>query len=113
MLAACSSKVSVSGGVDAEEYVEALCEELCAKYDECSPDPDVFDECAADGCFDAFMAEIDEPCFEERVELKRCWMERESCGEYFDLLLDTRPGSICYELVVSATACVEQNGHGR
>jgi hypothetical protein len=82
-----------------------MCEETCAKYDDCVPDPEVYGECIVAECIDNFRLALDEPCFVERVELGRCWIERESCDEFFDTFLDTRPGSVCYDFVLASREC--------
>jgi hypothetical protein len=109
---ACSPEISVQGVANAEVYIQSLCEEICSKYEECSPDPEMYGDCTLSHCTEEFLIDLDEPCFAERVELKRCWIERETCDEYFDVFLDTRPGSVCYDLAVVSHACIERQSSG-
>ena len=95
-------------GADAEVYARAVCENLCAKYDECSPIPESFNTCTVPECIDSFFEKFedpDEPCLIEGIELSRCRAERESCDEFFDAHLETSPGSICYDFFVVLVEC--------
>lgn len=107
----CAPDVPVDDGdgADAEVYARAVCENLCTKYEECAPVPESFGTCVASECVDMFFEKFedpDEPCFVEEVELKRCWTERESCDEFFDVHLETMPGSVCYDFVAIVVECI-------
>jgi hypothetical protein len=107
---ACGPEATTQGEAEADVYVLALCEEICAKYEECAPDPERYEECTVPTCVEAFFTDVDDPCFEANAELARCFTERETCDEDFDLVIDTSPDSICYDFVVLAHTCAEQHG---
>ena len=109
---ACHSEISVPYEADANIYIQAVCEELCERYDECTPDPELHGECVFSECVDELAASLDDPCFIEKIEMSRCRLERETCDEYFDTQLETNPGSVCYDLVLIAFGCIERHSDG-
>ncbi len=50
-----------------------------------------------------------DPCLGPLVELSRCYAERETCEDYFDLVVPGAPGTICYEFVQLALECVVEH----
>lgn len=102
---ACGPHVLVEHQADAEVYVQALCEEICSKYDECAPLPEQFDDCMVSECVDYSIGEVHDPCFAEWDEFQRCRVERESCEDFFDPHITTLPGSLCHEVYVVYTTC--------
>jgi len=90
---------------DADVYVGTYCENRCAKYDECAPIPEQFGECSVSSCIEELTDEFDDPCFAEWDEFRRCLIERETCDEYFDMNIQTHPGSICHDLFVVFSEC--------
>lgn len=102
---ACGPEVSLDYGADADVYVRAQCEDKCAKYEECAPLPDNYEECSVTRCVELYSATFDDPCFAEEDEFFRCLIERESCEEYFDGHIPSLPGSICYEFLVVFGEC--------
>lgn len=110
---ACSPEIVLDPQeADAEVYVRALCEEKCAKFDECAPVPDHAGECILSRCIESYSSELDRPCFAQEDEWERCRVERESCAEYFSQNINTRPDSPCYALLNVATNCISQYENG-
>ena len=105
MSAACAPEPSEQHGADAEVYLRAFCEDVCAKFDECAPLPQSTEECDVNRCVDGY----NEPCLVEKVEWVRCLVERESCEDYFDAYLDTTPNGICFEFVAPTIECAAEH----
>jgi hypothetical protein len=97
--------------VDAELYMEQVCEADLAKQADCGPSEHVspwwgdLHECVEDW---RARAE-EEACFAESAEFTRCRRERESCEESLDLDIDTRPGSLCYAAFVVVRECIGEH----
>ncbi len=96
---------------DAEVYAEAYCGELCRKYDACAPVPESVGVCYVEECVDELLAEFDAPCTELNTEVVRCRVQRESCEEFFDLVIDTTPASVCYDQVLASDTCFQQHNN--
>lgn len=104
--ASCGSDVSLSTeAADAEVYIRAVCEDRCAKWDDCAPVPVSAERCSIQECIDFQWAGLYDPCFAEEDEFFRCRVERLTCSEFFDLNIETSPGSACYEFLVLASEC--------
>jgi hypothetical protein len=94
---------------DAEVYVRSHCEDICARRDECAPVPEYFETCDVEECVAFRLDPPIDPCLGPRVELARCYAERESCADYFDMTIPTGPGTVCEELVNLAVECLEEH----
>jgi hypothetical protein len=103
--AACGPDITVSHEADAAVYTHALCEDICAKYDDCAPIPDTFEDCTVESCVEFHSAGFDDPCFAEEDEFFRCRFERLSCDEYFNAGIDAGPGSTCFDFLVVFNEC--------
>lgn len=104
----CGPEVSLaSHGADAEVYVRALCEDRLDKYVECAGYvPESHQGFSVEECIEAQTADFDDPCFAENDEFFRCRDDRLSCEEYFDINIQTSPGSACYELFILVGDCL-------
>lgn len=81
-----------------------MCEDRLTKYQDCDPDPEMFESITLEGCI-GYQSDFDDPCFAEEDEFFRCRVERLSCDDYFDIDIDTRPGSPCFEFLVMTNEC--------
>lgn len=108
--AGCGPEVSLNHGADADVYVRAICEDRCAKYDECIDlVPEGTEDCSVERCVESQMIDFSDPCFAEEDEFFRCRAERLSCEEYTDPNIDTSPGTICYEFLFAFGLCRERH----
>lgn len=108
-LAGCPPHDPPEQSADAVVYAQAYCQDLCAKFDECSPVPESFDECLVDECVESYLGNEADPCLSFNVESVRCRIERETCEEFFDLHIDTTPNSICYDVVEPLLRCAVEH----
>jgi hypothetical protein len=94
---------------DAEIYVRSHCEVVCARWDECAPVPEHFETCDVEECVEFRLREPRDPCLGPTVELFRCYAERETCEEYFDMTVPSGPGTVCGEFVMLALECLQEH----
>jgi hypothetical protein len=108
---ACGPQVLVDHQADADVYVRALCEDLCSKYVECAPIPEEVEDCIVPECIESLSDEFQDPCFAEWDEFRRCQAELESCEEFFDVHIQTHPGSTCHDAFVVFADCRTEHPH--
>jgi hypothetical protein len=90
-------------------YVRSHCEDICARWDECAPVPEEYGTCDVDECVAFRLDPPVDPCLGPRVELARCYAERESCEEYFGMGIPAGPGTVCHEFAALALACLQEH----
>jgi hypothetical protein len=96
--------------VDAELYIERVCEADFAKEADCGSSEYIIPWRDFDECVEDWRARAEtEPCFAQSAEFLRCRRERESCEEYLDLDIETAPGSRCYAVWAVLVRCATDN----
>jgi hypothetical protein len=108
---ACGPLVVEDHRADAEVYIQAFCEDACAKHEECAPDPERWEDCVSSECIDRLVEKLHDPCFAEWHEFLRCGVERENCEELYDVHVETRPGSLCGDVYTVYTTCRTEHGY--
>jgi hypothetical protein len=93
----------------AEVYVRGHCEDMCERWEECAPVPESFGTCDVDECVDFRLQTPLDPCLAPKVEIFRCYVERETYDEYFGGGVPGAPGTVCYEFVTLALDRLEEH----
>lgn len=95
--------------VDAEPYIDSLCEAQCRTGRDCSADWYRNWNSCTGKCSRRLHGIVDHVCFVPFLNESFCFYDRLSCEQILTGMIPTGPGSPCADFLAAAGACLEAN----